>query len=413
MAQVHLQTALSIVARKKSLSCSKRSFPKCRPMRNRKRAAMHPETPIGELRPPHVISSRTDTFCRGKSRWLELSLNVELLRSGNVLVIVSLPRDFRGVIKIESRRRRSRHPFQAGSAPGVGVGNFSVAHRPQEIHHREKVSDRENGGTGSGEHVQHLEFRRILPVPARHSQVAKDELREKCQVEADKHDHRSQPAPSLGIHSAGNFRPPEVHAAKVAHHRSPHHDVVEMCNDEISISHVHIDAERGHEQSGQPAHSEQADKSERVEHGGGWPRFPNCNLRSSWPYTLMPPNWRQRARSPEDEVLSDESLSPRLVDCSIFSPTPKVLFEMGLLAQAISGFSRFRRSCCASRRQFAVYSDVVQDGRSGVRGPDDGSAVRRRRSYRSRMIKCLGTGQFSNGWHCAEAPNSNLIWIIA
>jgi hypothetical protein len=65
MAQVHLQTALSIVTRKKSLSCSKRSFRKYRPMRNRKRAAMHPEPPIGELRPPHVTSSRTDTFCRG------------------------------------------------------------------------------------------------------------------------------------------------------------------------------------------------------------------------------------------------------------------------------------------------------------------------------------------------------------
>ncbi len=94
----------------------------------------------------------------------------------------------------------------------------------------------------------------ILPVAARHSQVAQNELREERQVESDEHDQRGQTAQPFGIHAAGNLRPPEMHAAQIAHDRAAHHDVVEVGDHEIGVGDVHVDAQRTPEtvRSGRP-----------------------------------------------------------------------------------------------------------------------------------------------------------------
>src|SRR5205085_11764706 len=105
-----------------------------------------------------------------------LSANLHLLRKWDVLVIVGFPVDHRRVVEIKSWRRGRGRPFQTGSTPRIGLCDSSIAHRPQEIHHREKITYCENGGTSGGEHVQHLEFRRVLPVATWHSEVAQNEL---------------------------------------------------------------------------------------------------------------------------------------------------------------------------------------------------------------------------------------------
>ena len=43
-----------------------------------------------------------------------------------------------------------------------------------------------------------------------------------------------------------------------------HHDVVEVRDHEVGVVHVHVHAERGQEQAGQPADGEQPDEAERV-----------------------------------------------------------------------------------------------------------------------------------------------------
>src|ERR1700752_2525673 len=77
-------------------------------------------------------------WCRSSGPWTVstaagLSLNGYLLGSGDVAVVVGFPGHFRRFVKIEGWRGRGRFPLQPGSAPGIVLSDFSVAHRPQEI----------------------------------------------------------------------------------------------------------------------------------------------------------------------------------------------------------------------------------------------------------------------------------------
>src|SRR6266849_8771911 len=116
---------------------------------------MPPKNMISVARNSHMPSDEASRCCSMSTKWclsaglccstaVGLSATAGLLRSGNVLVVVSFPIDDRGMVEVESGRRRRGHPLQAGSAPGIVRGNFSIAHRPHEIHHRQKVSDRED-----------------------------------------------------------------------------------------------------------------------------------------------------------------------------------------------------------------------------------------------------------------------------
>src|SRR5208337_3155855 len=105
----------------------------------------------------------------------------------DLVVVIGFPGDDRRLVKIEGGRRRRGLPLQTRGVPRIGFGDRPVAQRPQEVDHGQKIADRENAGAGGRKHVQHLELRRILPVTARHANVAKNKLREERQIEAGEH----------------------------------------------------------------------------------------------------------------------------------------------------------------------------------------------------------------------------------
>src|SRR5215475_9695183 len=105
--------------------------------------------------------------------------------------------------------------------------------------------------------MEHLKFRGILPIPARHSQIAKDELWKECQVESYEHDESCQFSPSLWVHASGDFWPPKMESRHIRDDHSPNHDVVEMCNHEVGVSDMNIETECRQEKTGEPANREQ------------------------------------------------------------------------------------------------------------------------------------------------------------
>ncbi len=60
-----------------------------------------------------------------------------------------------------------------------------------------------------------------------------------------------------------------MHPAKVTHHRAANHDVVEVGNDEVGVGDMHVNPQRGQEQSGKTSHGKQADETKGVQHGSG------------------------------------------------------------------------------------------------------------------------------------------------
>src|SRR5882672_6491530 len=185
-----------------------------------------------------------------------------------VIVVVRLPRDFGRDIEIFSDRRRGRLPFKASAGPGIGAGYFTVAHGPSEINHRQQVAQREDGSSGSGHHIEHLKFRRIAGVAARHAQIAENELREEREIEAKEKSNRSDAGQKFRIQLAGNLWPPVVQTADVTHHRSANHDVVKVGDDEISIVEMNVQAETGEKETGEAADEEKTDEAEGVQHRG-------------------------------------------------------------------------------------------------------------------------------------------------
>src|SRR5882762_7946318 len=183
-----------------------------------------------------------------------------------IIVVVRLPRDFGRDVEIFSNRRRGCLPFKAGAGPRVGAGYFTVAHGPSEINHWQQVAQREDGCSGGGHHIEHLKFRRIAGVAPGHAQIAKNKLREKCEIEAQKQSNRSDAGQKFRIQLASNFGPPVVQTADVTHHRSANHDVVKVGDDEISVVKMNVQAETGEEETGEAADEEEADEAEGVQH---------------------------------------------------------------------------------------------------------------------------------------------------
>src|SRR5580698_4054667 len=117
---------------------------------------MPPKNIISVARKSHMPREAASRCCSASTKWcnssgpccstaIGLSLNIHLRGSGNLFVVVCFPRYFWLLIEIESGWRRRGLPLQASCAPGVVRGDFPVAHGPQEIHHRQNVSDRQNG----------------------------------------------------------------------------------------------------------------------------------------------------------------------------------------------------------------------------------------------------------------------------
>src|SRR5678809_1760546 len=155
---------------------------------------MPPKNMISVTKKTHIPITEASVCCSMVAKWCcspgwcaarvgLLSLNGDLLE---LVVVVGFPGDGRNLVKVRSGRWRSRHPFQASGTPWVIICNLPVAHRPQEIHHREQGADRQDRCARSGEHVEHLEFWRILPIAPWHAHVAQDELREEGEIEPDK-----------------------------------------------------------------------------------------------------------------------------------------------------------------------------------------------------------------------------------
>ena len=103
-------------------------------------------------------------------------------------------------------------------------------------------------------------------IPARHSHVSQNKLWEERQVEADEDDKCRQLCRSLRIHPPTHLRPPEVHAGQIRNKHASYHHVVEVRDHEVSCRHVHINADRSEEQSGQSADGKQTDEGQGIEH---------------------------------------------------------------------------------------------------------------------------------------------------
>src|SRR5437868_4256609 len=179
---------------------------------------------ISVIRNTHMPIMEASACCSMSAKWWRrsvvcvamaggLSLNGHPLFSVDLVVVVGFPGHDGSLVEVERGGWRTGHPLQARRTPGILVRQFAVAHRPQEINHGQQVTNRENGRARGREHIQYLEFRRVLPVTARHSEIAEHKLGEKGQVESDEDYHCRQLAPEFRIHAPRDFRPPEVHTA--------------------------------------------------------------------------------------------------------------------------------------------------------------------------------------------------------
>src|SRR5438270_7891289 len=90
-----------------------------------------------------VCCSMVAKWCCRSGLWVAmaggLSANGDLLR--NFVVVASFPRHDRGFLEIERGRRRTDLPLQASRIPRILRCRLAVAHRPQKVHHREKITD--------------------------------------------------------------------------------------------------------------------------------------------------------------------------------------------------------------------------------------------------------------------------------
>src|SRR6185369_3293403 len=102
-------------------------------------------------------------------------------------------------------------------------------------------AEAENRCARGREYVEYLKLRRVRVIPARHSEIAGDKLRQERQVESDEDHERAEPAPAFRIHAPADLRPPVVQTAEISHQSAADHDVVEVCDDEIRVAQVHVD----------------------------------------------------------------------------------------------------------------------------------------------------------------------------
>src|SRR6185312_8642000 len=144
------------------------------------------------------------------------------------LVVVGLVVHDRDLGKILGQGRRLNLPLEACCLPGIVAGDRPVLQRPCQVDQGQQIAYAQDGGAGGGEHVEHLELRRIGVVAARHAQVANYELRHEGQVEADECDDRGKLGERLRIHAAGHLGPPEVDAGEECHQHAANHYEVEV-----------------------------------------------------------------------------------------------------------------------------------------------------------------------------------------
>src|SRR5574337_809941 len=100
---------------------------------------MPPKNMISVTRKSHMPREAAFFCCSMLAKWwrsagfcapafwtavVVLSLNGDLQLLGcNFVVVVGFPGHHRGLLKIESRGRRSSLPFQSGGGPGIVVGD--------------------------------------------------------------------------------------------------------------------------------------------------------------------------------------------------------------------------------------------------------------------------------------------------
>src|SRR6266536_2765361 len=164
---------------------------------------MPPKNMISVPRNHHIPSEAALRCCSTSAKWCRrsgrascstgsttagLSLKCHLFGQRHALVLVGFLSHDGGFIEVERRRRGRCCPLKAGGLPRIVGCRLAIAQRPKQVNHRQQISDRENGCACGRKHIQHLIFRRILPVAARHSKVAENELREERQVESDEND---------------------------------------------------------------------------------------------------------------------------------------------------------------------------------------------------------------------------------
>src|SRR5688572_9447863 len=114
--------------------------------------------------------------------------------------------------------------------------------------------------------MQHLKLGRIDMVAAWHSYVVEYELRQKRQDETNNDYQSGKSDPALRVHAARDLGPPEMQSSQVSEEGPAHHDVVEVCHDEIGVAQVNIDRQRGEKQTGHATDGEQADEAQRIKH---------------------------------------------------------------------------------------------------------------------------------------------------
>src|SRR5260370_36473236 len=156
--------------------------------------------------------------------WLSDNGDLRFVRRVNLLVVVGFPGYDGLFFEVECRWRRRCLPLQAGGVPWIVGRWLAIAHRPEEIDHRQQIADAQHRGACGRKYVQHLELLRVLVVTPRHAYVAEDELGEEGQAEADEDDQGGESRPAFGVEFAGNFWPPEMHSAEIANERDADHD---------------------------------------------------------------------------------------------------------------------------------------------------------------------------------------------
>ena len=83
-------------------------------------------------------------------------------------------------------------PLQPSSLPWIIARNGAILKRPAEVEKGQHVAHAEDSGSCGREYIQDLKLRRVTMVAPWHSEIAKYELRHKCQVETDEGGHSRQ-----------------------------------------------------------------------------------------------------------------------------------------------------------------------------------------------------------------------------
>src|SRR5229473_7265228 len=118
---------------------------------------------------------------------------------GRALIFVRAVREDRQLLEVMQWRRRCRLPFETSRAPGVPAGRSSILQCQCQIDEDDHESEKKQGGSRLRRDVERLKTRRVLIVPARHSHVSEQKLRNKCRVETENDQRRRYQPPSFSV----------------------------------------------------------------------------------------------------------------------------------------------------------------------------------------------------------------------